>query len=137
MVPGVIRHFEKGATDILSLSTANAAVAIWELHLAVEKSFKIFLYQHNANIKTHDLTVLSERAAKYGLTVTRAVLDKLPPWKTSANLRYVEEEVYIDYAVEIYDAALQLVDEIAAKLRRKIVINNAGFLIRKPKWVGR
>jgi hypothetical protein len=137
MVPSIPRHIEKGVSDILSLKPSNAAVAIWELHLAVEKSFKIFLHQQNTNIKTHDLEVLSKRAKEFGLTVTDTVLKKLPSWKKSTDYRYAEEEVYIDYAVEIYDAALQLVDEITSKLRRDLIFNNAGFLIQKPKWVGR
>lgn len=137
MVPSVSRHLEKGVADILSLNYSNAAVAIWELHLAVEKAFKIYLHQHRNTFPTHDLSLLSKRAQSYGLTVTKAVLEKLPFWKTASNYRYADNNVQIEYAVEIYDAALQLVDEIAAKLRRKLVINNAGFLLQKPKWVGR
>ncbi len=137
MVPGIMRHIEKGVSDILSLKPSNAAVAIWELHLGVEKAFKVFLHQQKANLKTHDLEVLSKRAKEFGLTVTDPVLKKLPHWKKSSDYRYAEEEVYIDYAVGIYDAAVQLVDEITSKLRRELVFNNAGFLIQKPKWVGR
>jgi len=137
MVPGIIRHIEKGVADILTLKPSNAAVAIWELHLAVEKAFKVFLHQNGTMLEKHDLTKLSSLAKNYGLTVTEVVLKKLPHWKQSSDYRYAEQEVYIDYAVEIYDAALQLVDEIASKLRRIVVMDNVGFLLQKPKWVGR
>lgn len=137
MVPGVIRHIEKGVSDILSLSPANAAVAVWEFHLAVEKAFKVYLHQNGNIRKTHDLATLYERAQDCGLSVTEAVLKKLPFWKKSSDYRYAEEEVYIEHAVEIYDAALQLVDEITSKLHRRLVINNGAILMRKPKWVGR
>ena len=137
MVPGVMRHIEKGVSDILSLNPANAAVAVWELHLAVEKSFKVYLHQKGNNRKIHDLEKLSQQAQLSGLSVTEAVLKKLPFWKKSSDYRYVEEEVYIEDAVEIYEAALQLVDEITSKLHRELVINNGAILIRKPKWVGR
>jgi len=137
MVPGIIRHIEKGVSDILSLKPSNAAVAVWEFHLAVEKAFKVYLHQHRDNVKTHDLDTLSKRAQKFGLTVTEPTLKKLPFWKKSSDYRYAEEEVYIDYAVEMYDATLQLIDEITSKLRRHIVMNNAGILVKKSKWVGR
>ena len=137
MVPGIIRHIEKGVADILTLKPSNAAVAIWELHLAVEKAFKVFLYQNGTMLEKHDLTLLSNLARNYGLSVNDLVLKKMPHWKQSSDYRYAEQEVYIDYAVEIYAATLQLVDEIASKLRRKVILNNVGFLLQKPKWVGR
>src|SRR5471030_351341 len=74
MVPSIARHIEKGVADILSLNHTNAVVAIWELHRAVEKAFKIYRHQHRNTVKTHDLALLSERAQKFGLTVTEAAL---------------------------------------------------------------
>jgi hypothetical protein len=137
MAAGVWRHVEKGISDILTLDQSNAAVGCWELHLAVEKAFKVFLQQNGKKLRTHDLNALSEKAKPFGLVVTAEKLDKLPFWKTSIEYRYAEQQVAIPDAIDIYDSALQLLYEITSKLRREIVINNAGFLLKKPKWVGR
>ena len=137
MAAGIWGHVEKGVTDILTLKRAIAAVGCWDLHLAVEKAFKVLSHQNGTKITGHDLTELAKNVVPFGVVVTPTVLQKLPHWKTSIEYRYGEKEVGIDEALEIYEAALQLLDEITAKLKRDLVINNAGFLLKKPKWVGR
>lgn len=137
MAAGIWGHVEKGIADILTLKRPIAAVGCWDLHLAVEKAFKVLSHQNGAKITGHDLTELVKKVAPFGVVVTAAALQKLPHWKTSIEYRYGEEEVGIDEAFEIYEAALQLLDEITSKLKRDLVINNAGLLLKKPKWVGR
>ncbi|MFZ6687625.1 hypothetical protein ACO0K0_07750 [Undibacterium sp. SXout11W] len=137
MVAGVWGHVEKGVADILTLKSEIAAVGCWELHLAVEKAFKVLIHQNGNEIKGHDLVELSNKAKLIGLNVTQETLQKLPHWKTSIEYRYGEKEIAIDEAVEVYIAALHLLYEITTKLRRDLVINNAKFLLKKPNWVGR
>ncbi|MBD8629005.1 hypothetical protein IFT64_18895 [Oxalobacteraceae sp. CFBP 8753] len=137
MAAGLWGHIEKGVADIVTLKPAVAAVGCWELHLAVEKAFKVFAQQNGKKLTGHDLQALSEKVKPLGCTVTQELLQKLPHWKTSIEYRYGEKEIAVSDAVEIYEAALHLVDEITSKLRRDLVINNAGLLLKKPRWVGR
>jgi hypothetical protein len=137
MAAGVWGHIEKAVADILTLKPAVAAVGCWELHLAVEKAFKVFLRQNGNCMKGHNLNNLCTASAKFGLDVTQQVLAKLPNEHRAVKLRYGETGVEISEAVENYDAALQLVYEITGKLRRTYGVNNAAFLLKKPRWVGR
>jgi len=137
MAAGLWGHVEKGVADILTLKSAVAAVGCWELHLAVEKAFKVLAHQNGHKITGHDLVALSDKVKPFGLAVTLRTLQKLPHWKTSIEYRYGEKEVAISDAFEIYTAVLYILDEIAVKLQRDLIINNASFLLKKPKWVGR
>jgi hypothetical protein len=137
MAAGLWGHVEKAVADILTLKSAVAAVGCWELHLAVEKAFKVLAHQNGQKVTGHDLIALSDKVKPFGLTLSQATLQKLPHWKTSIEYRYGEKEIAIPDAFEIYEAALQLLDGISAQLRRDLVINNAGLLLKKPKWVGR
>lgn len=137
MAAGVWGHIEKAVADILTLKPAIAAVGCWELHLAVEKAFKVFLRQNGSGMTGHNLIKLFTASAKFGLEVTESVLAKLPNEHRAINLRYGEADIEISEAVENYDAALQLVYEITGKLRRRLRINNASILLKKPLWVGR
>lgn len=137
MAAGIWGHIEKAVADILTLKPAVAAVGCWELHLAVEKAFKVFLRQNGSDMTGHDLNKLSTESARFGLEVTQTVLAKLPNEHRAVNLRYGETSIEISEAVENYDAALQLVYEITGKLRRTYSIGNAKFLLKKPRWVGR
>lgn len=136
MAAGIWGHIEKAVADILTLKPAVAAVGCWELHLAVEKAFKVFLRQNGGSMTGHNLNKLSTASAKFGLEVTQSVLAKLPDEHRAINLRYGETDIEISEAVENYAAALQLVYEITGKLRRTYSFNNAGFLLKKPRWVG-
>lgn len=137
MAAGIWGHIEKAVADILTLKPAVAAVGCWELHLAVEKAFKVFLRQNGSGMTGHNLNNLCAASAKFGLEVTQSVLAKLPNEHRAVNLRYGETDIEISEAVENYDAALQLVYEITGKLRRIYSINYAKLLLKKPRWVGR
>lgn len=137
MAAGIWGHIEKAVADILTLKTAVAAVGCWELHLAVEKAFKVFLRQNGNGMTGHSLNKLSTASAKFDLEVTQSVLAKLPNEYRAVNLRYAATDIEISEAVENYNAALQLIYEITGKLRRTYSINNARFLLKKPRWVGR
>ncbi len=137
MAAGVWGHIEKAVVDILTLKPAVAAVGCWELHLAVEKAFKVFLMQNGSRITGHDLDALSKASTKYCLVVTETVLAILPDGHRAINMRYGEVDIEIAEALENYNAALQLVYEITDKLQRNYRFNNASLLLKKPRWVGR
>jgi hypothetical protein len=103
----------------------------------MEKAFKVLAHQNGTKLTGHDLTKLAEQVQPFGVHVTSSALQQLPHWKTSIEYRYGEEEIAIDNACAIYELAIQLLDEITLSLKRDLVINNAGLLLKKPKWVGR
>lgn len=136
MVASVWLHFEKAISDIMTLKPASATVGCWELHLCVEKAFKIFIYQNNAKKTGHCLDSLYEEAKKFGLILTPSLLPSLPHWKAAIQYRYGEKIISIDQIIDIYRVALQVVFEITQELKKKITINNASILLKKPRWVG-
>jgi len=136
MAASVWLHFEKAISDIMTLKSASASVGCWELHLCIEKAFKIFIYQNNSKKTGHSLDSLYEEAKKFGLILTPSLLPSLPHWKIAIQYRYGEKTISIDQAIDIYKAALQAVFEVTQELKKKIIINNASFLLKKPRWVG-
>lgn len=133
-------HIEQALDNILLLKPERVSYALSELHFAVEKTFKVFLHQQghtNLAVFGHDLAKLDEAATAKDLVVSRDALAKLPKWKAAIGNRYAEHENMMGEVVEIYDLALQLMDEITRKMQRDYVVNNAGFLLKKPAWVGR
>lgn len=136
MAASVWPHFEKAISDILTLKSASATVGCWELHLCVEKAFKIFIYQNNTKKTGHCLDSLFEEAKKFGLVLTPTLLSSMPHWKTAIQYRYGEKTISINQTIDIYRVALQVVFEITQKLKKEITINNASILLKKPRWVG-
>jgi len=135
MALGIWGHIEKAVADILTLKPAVAGVGCWELHLAVEKAFKVYLMQNGISMHGHNLNKLSIESAKFGLEVTQSVLDMLPDEHRAIKLRYGEADMEISEAVKNYNAVLQLVYEITGKLKKTYSVNNASFLLKKPRWV--
>ena len=63
MVQGIWSHFEKAVTDILSFRGQQASIGCWELHLAIEKTLKVFLKQMDRKKHLgHDLNKLGNKA---------------------------------------------------------------------------
>ena len=135
---GVWVHVEQAVNNIAGLNSAVASIGAWELHLAVEKAFKVFLLQHGSpDLKAlgHDMAKLNTAAQARGLNVDPSALNKLPHWKKASSSRYSQDEMELAEVVAIYDVALQLMAEITGELSRAVVLNNAGFLLKKPDWV--
>lgn len=135
---GVWMHVENAVANIASLKPSLASVGAWELHLAVEKTFKVFLHQHgNTDMKAlgHDLSKMSGASKEFGLAVSPKSLAQMPHWRAASDSRYAQKAVDIDDIVAIYDISLQLMSEIAAKIKQIVVLNNVGILLRKPDWV--
>lgn len=136
MAASVWLHFEKAISDIMTLKPASASVGCWELHLCIEKAFKIFIYQNNTKKTGHCLDSLYDEAKKFGLVLTPSLLPALPHCKKAIQYRYGEEWISIDQTIDIYRTALQAVFEITQELKKEITINNASILLKKPRWVG-
>jgi len=135
MAGSIWAHVEKAISDILSQKQENISVACWELHLAVEKTFKVYIRQFPGEKGWgHDLAVLCKQANRLGLLLDEALLVALPRKKDAIKMRYSEIQVDPREAVEHYLSALKLVCAITEKLKMEFTIYNASFLIKKSGW---
>lgn len=134
MSDSIWSHIEKAISDILTLERSRAAVACWELHLAIEKVFKVFISQKSgAKQFGHDFEKLNAAAQKLGLP-NIPELGLLPHHKMVIKYRYGEEAVSIHEAFEFYIRTLGIIHEISKGLKRTYGINNASFLLKKAIW---
>jgi len=134
----VISHLEKASTDILSQKKEQLSIGFWELHLAIEKIIKAYLIQKGeAPPKTHDLLQLRELADRI---IESNELDKpfllCPSADDAIKYRYGENEsINVNELLDFYNATLEIVAFYSGKIgRRKLVMNNAKFLIQSPPW---
>ncbi len=135
MAAGVWNHFDKAVADILQLKDEAAAAACWELHLAVEKTFKTFISQATGIVEHgHDLNKLCKSAEQHGLKIDADVLTALPSANEAIRMRYAEAVTSPANAAEHYKQALKIVYEISAQLKATWKLNNASFLIKMAPW---
>jgi hypothetical protein len=135
MAQGIWSHFEKAIVDILSFQNQQASIGCWELHLAIEKTLKVYLKQANGKkYYGHNLNTLGDEARTYIPEIDLSMIKSLPSDKDAIQLRYSELIKNVDEVVGYYKKALALVSFITSKLSRKYQLNNASFLIRKAAW---
>lgn len=135
MAQGIWSHFEKAIVDILSFQNQQASIGCWELHLAIEKTLKVYLKQANGKkYYGHNLNILGDEARTYIPEIDLSMIKSLPSDKDAIQLRYSELIKNVDEVVGYYKKALALVSFITSKLSRKYQLDNASFLIRKATW---
>ncbi len=110
-------HLEKAAADIHS---ARYSAAIWEVHLCVEKTIKVFLQQRKGSFPhSHDLAVLVAEAETAGLpSCAHLNLRAMPPHGDAIRHRYAELPApSFESMMGIYDAALRVTAHVAKDLK--------------------
>jgi HEPN domain-containing protein len=133
----VPEHISRGAELILGARNVRG-LAVWELHLAVEKTFKLLLRQCGLQpAKIHDLVELAALAEKHGLqTLPRQSLSLLPSGSEAIASRYGEAPpVALGRLVEIYQAALTVCSSCCRTLARRLTTRNMRYLIRALPFV--
>lgn len=137
MASGIISHLQNAADDILKSNSGGVSYAFWELHLAVEKSIKVLLLQHGSQKHHHhNLHELFKKAKyEYGIEIEAQKLLNLPSNQDAIKYRYGEKAgTTSEYAIAVYYDVLDIVRETTKALKRKIIMNNASFLIQLPPW---
>lgn len=135
MAQGIWSHFEKAIVDILSFQNQQASIGCWELHLAIEKTLKVYLKQADGKKHYgHNLNTLGDKARLYIPEIDLSMIKSLPSDKDAIQFRYSELVKNVDEAVGYYKKALALVTLITSKLPRKYGFNNASFLIKMAPW---
>ncbi|WP_273048324.1 HEPN domain-containing protein [Pseudoalteromonas sp.] len=138
MARSIVGHFEKATMDIVSYDSERVATACWEIHLAIEKVFKVYLKQKTGRFKQiHSLNDLYKSAVKEtGIEfagVDRELVNSLP--KNAISLRYAESTIAMMDAIDFYNKGLLIVNAVSDELDREYNIANSVFLINKPTWV--
>lgn len=135
MSAGIWGHFEKAISDILSFKNEVASIGCWELHLAIEKSFKVFLNQKTSAKHTgHDLMVLGKKSQKHLPELDLTPIYDLPSDKEAINLRYSEKVRTVNDAKKFYQCALAIVYSITSALEKNYKVNNASLLLKIAPW---
>ncbi len=135
MAKGIWCHIEKSITDILSFKSSQASIGCWELHLAIEKTLKIYLKQALGVRRTgHDLNKLSSEINNHDANLDFSVIQSLPSDKDAIKMRYSELVKNVNAAVDYYKKALRLIEEVTSKYEKKYSFNNASLLLKVAPW---
>jgi hypothetical protein len=135
MADGIWGHIEKSIVDILSFQDIQASIGCWELHLAIEKTLKVYLKQICGSwVFGHDLNKLSSKINNHDANLDFSVIQSLPSDKDAIKLRYAELVKNVSEAVDYYKKALRLIEKVTSKYERKYSINNASFLLKMAPW---
>lgn len=138
LAAGILSHLEKACDDICSLEPPRLSLALWELHLAVEKSFKVFLYQRTGSAsKIHPVGELCRAAEAAGLPpVDPSIVSGLTDAKDANRHRYGEiEPPSVKHAYDVYRRSVTVGLHCARALQRQYTLRDARILVRKPPWV--
>lgn len=135
MAQGIWSHFEKSISDILSFKNQQASIGCWELHLAIEKTLKVYLKQVSGNRPfEHCLKKISKRVKEHDPDLDLSIVQSLPSDNDAIKLRYSELVTNVSDVVDYYKKALILVSQVTSRYSRKYRFNNASFLIKMAPW---
>ena len=138
LVGTVLKHLGKAATDGASHEPLTAALGVWDLQMACEKTMKAFISQTGvAPPETHDLRAL-HRLANAGGDRTREAkpfLSAMPSERRVMAWRYSElvPPTPLEF-FRFYLATLKIVAVYASRMPRKYVFNNFAVQLKKPPW---
>lgn len=135
MMGGIWSHFEKAVDDIISFRPERISVGCWELHLAMEKTFKVLIKQKTSKKAFgHNLIKLYKEIESFCPEIDRSLLASLPTDKDAIQLRYAEQSRDFQDVLVFYKKALKIVYSLTNKLERKYKLNNAGFEFKQAPW---
>ncbi|MCG2572007.1 hypothetical protein LVY74_00340 [Acinetobacter sp. ME22] len=136
MASSIWPHIEKCIQDICTFNDSSASVGCWELHLAVEKTLKVFLMQHHdKKMKGHDLLKLANKINEYNYCIDLDLVEALPSSSCAIEFRYGEKIINFIHVYDYYIKTLILIEHITSKYKRKYLIYNAAFLIKAAPWL--
>jgi hypothetical protein len=133
---GVLAEFESAARQILRVDATGRASALWTLQIAVERALKAFA-QHKSGAfrKIHNLDLLFDEIAGYGIGADRNLLKKLPRDSDVTDDRYgLRGTPTVWETFEAYKAALSIVSSVSRHFNRKISIGGGSLLVGKAPW---
>ena len=136
-----IKQYTASAAKHFSDNTPQGAqMAIWEMHFALEQSFKLWLNQKGLGpFTTHDLMELNQQTIaplSYAL-VDNLILEKLPSGTEAIDFRYAKLPApSLERQKNIYHLGLHCIKTITDNLERDLRFFDAGILLKQPPWHG-
>ncbi|ASJ76198.1 hypothetical protein [Granulosicoccus antarcticus] len=134
----IVGHIRTAICLILSNNTEGQSVSIWELHMAVEKSIKLFLEQRSIGYtKTHDVRKLRDLApSDFDSTSLDEYFGNMISGSEAVKRRYCQgDEMSSDYIFNFYMSSLAITSFYADSLDRTYGVKNAKFTFKKPPWL--
>lgn len=137
MAASIVVHLSKAAAAASSHHKESNSLALWDLHLACEKSLKSLLAQRKIQfLKTHELTKLNDLLPDLEVRErAHRVIRRLPDEKKVIRHRYLQEATVSPNRFYVfYSLALRLCVIYTSMLTQKIRIADASFFLKKPPW---
>lgn len=138
MAASITDHLSNAAGAVSSEREEKNSLALWDLHLACEKSIKSLLTQQNIPFpKIHDLARLNALLCDNKLKIEASrIIRRLPDDKTVIGHRYLQEtrltpnQLYIFYTLAVRLCLLYTSD-----ITHKFKIADASFFLRRAPWL--
>ena len=118
-------------------SRKSLGLACWAAHQAVEHTLKLLIRQKtNDNPKTHVLKELKKEVVRLGINITDDGFVRKLPGKTITAIRAGEMPgIGLTEAYDIYRHGLYYTEKLTASLDRRITMNNASLLLKRPEFL--
>lgn len=137
MAASIVEHLSKAAKAASSHRKENNSLALWDIHLACEKSVKTLLTQRKIQFpKTHDLEKLNDPLPDLALRQkAHRVIRRLPKEDKVIRHRYLQDTAISPNKLYVfYSLALRLCVIYTSSLARKFQIADASFFMKQPPW---
>lgn len=134
----ILAHLENAINNAMKNNQEGRSLAMWELHLMIEKSIKLLIKQKKQDPpNSHDLTRLRKQA---DLIVDSALIEnefsQILSSSKAISFRYCEAgPVSVDEFFKLYLASLTISSFYAEKLHRSISFEDFRVLVSKPPWL--
>jgi len=137
MAASIVAHLSKAAAAASSHHKESNSLALWDLHLACEKSVKSLLTQRKIQFpKTHDLEKLNSLLPDLEVRQkARRVICRLPNEDKVIRHRYLQEAAISPNKLYVfYSLALRLCVIYTSSLTQEFQIADASFFLKQPPW---
>ena len=138
LTESIFSHINSAISNILNYRGAGYNIALWELHLAIEKLLKAILVQYNGSFpRTHDLPRLLSLLNHENTPFLETLLLSFPSHELVINSRYGDPVISdLSYIRKIYFISIEIILELSKMAKRNYSINGASFYMRRPKHAG-
>ncbi|WP_158287506.1 HEPN domain-containing protein [Dokdonella fugitiva] len=137
MAASIVAHLSKAAAAASSHHKESNSLALWDLHLACEKSVKSLLTQRKIQFpKIHDLMKLNGLVHDPALRqMAHRVIRRFPSENQVIRHRYLQEMVISPNKLYVfYSLALRLCVIYTSSLTQEFQIADASFFLKRPPW---
>jgi HEPN domain-containing protein len=138
MAASIQDHINSAVFNIVSTSHLKYNLALWDLHLALEKSLKMLLMQTTGKFpKTHDLVTLFSLTKFSFYKELHDSIHSFPNHKKVIELRYSESDFQNPHEIrDIYINTLNILYNISNLIKKKLTVHGATFYIKRPTYPG-